>query len=355
MSTNAGSWLEMDSISGTIFGTPDNDDVGSYELEVSVVDVAGRGASQNFTLTVNNVAPEILTTDVETCVAWTLYMNDYDSTDDGQGAVWSMESDAAWLNPMDSEYGLLYGMPRNADSGTYWVNVSVDDGNGGTDYRNFTLTVLVDTDLDGIPDTTDPDDDNDGTPDVLDAFPLDPSESVDTDGDGIGDNADRDDDNDGWSDIVEIIGGTDPLDNTSMPGDEDNDGIGDFMDPDYLTRVEYHNVTVNRTIWHNITKNITKNVTIGVRDEDTDGDGWNDSVEIVAGTDPLDATSEPEDADGDGIADFMDSDMMGKGGVVKGREVPMWAYLSLVVAIVLGLLVLLLLLRSRGELLNREE
>lgn len=48
----------------------------------------------------------------------------------------------------------------------------------------------VDFDKDGIPDSTDDDDDNDGVTDVNDVFPLDDSESNDIDSDGVGDNAD---------------------------------------------------------------------------------------------------------------------------------------------------------------------
>ena len=94
-----------------------------------------------------------------------------------------------------------------------------------------------------------PDQDGDGVPDIWDAFPSDPNESVDTDNDGIGNNADTDDDNDGLSDEDEIVAGTDPLlpdtdgdsfldgsDNCpaiSNPSqqDTDNDGIGDACDP----------------------------------------------------------------------------------------------------------------------------
>jgi len=47
----------------------------------------------------------------------------------------------------------------------------------------------------------DSDDDDDGVEDSLDAFPLDPNESLDTDGDGLGNNADLDDDNDGVADL----------------------------------------------------------------------------------------------------------------------------------------------------------
>ena len=48
-----------------------------------------------------------------------------------------------------------------------------------------------------------PDGDGDKVPDVIDAFPADPTEWVDTDGDGIGNNADPDDDNDGIPDIID--------------------------------------------------------------------------------------------------------------------------------------------------------
>ena len=59
------------------------------------------------------------------------------------------------------------------------------------------------------------DSDNDGVPDITDAFPFDPNESVDTDGDGTGNNADTDDDNDGQSDEAEIACGSNPLDAAS--------------------------------------------------------------------------------------------------------------------------------------------
>ena len=53
------------------------------------------------------------------------------------------------------------------------------------------LSLATDFDADDVPDCVDLDDDNDGVEDTVDAFPLDPSESVDTDSDGVGDNADN--------------------------------------------------------------------------------------------------------------------------------------------------------------------
>ena len=42
-----------------------------------------------------------------------------------------------------------------------------------------------------------------------------------------------------------------------------------------------------------------------ILENDSDGDGWTDAEEIVAGTDPADAT-DPWDSDGDGIADYLE-------------------------------------------------
>ena len=71
--------------------------------------------------------------------------------------------------------------------------------------------IELDTDLDGLGDLADADDDNDGVEDSSDDFPLDASESVDTDGDGLGNNADLDDDDDTFTDEEELADGTDPL------------------------------------------------------------------------------------------------------------------------------------------------
>lgn len=84
---------------------------------------------------------------------------------------------------------------------------------------------LIDTDGDGMPDATDPDDDNDGTLDDDDAFPLDSTEIADNDEDGIGNNADTDDDNDGISDELELANGLNPLDASDASADLDGDGV----------------------------------------------------------------------------------------------------------------------------------
>jgi len=121
-------------------------------------------------------------------------------------------------------------------SPAYYLQTQVHvcfDANGWTDlkaafdnpYENTfwrpgrqTQVDCADSDLDGVLNFDDSDDDNDGVRDNEDAFPLDPSETLDTDGDGIGNNADIDDDGDQVSDIEEIELGTDPLDPHSCFG-----------------------------------------------------------------------------------------------------------------------------------------
>jgi hypothetical protein len=77
--------------------------------------------------------------------------------------------------------------------GEHTIGLSVDDGNGGTDYDEVTITVKSDRDGDGVPDDED-------------AFPDDPAEWADTDGDGVGDNADQNDNSDLRESVV--VGGS---------------------------------------------------------------------------------------------------------------------------------------------------
>ena len=88
--------------------------------------------------------------------------------------------------------------------------------------------VLEDCDNDGIPNNSDPDDDNDGVLDDDDLYPCDPTQFADTDGDGIGDGDDIDDDNDGILDVYEdTAAGDDDIDNDGIVNSKDLDSDGD--------------------------------------------------------------------------------------------------------------------------------
>ena len=146
-----------------------------------------------------------------------------------------------------------------------------------------------DFDGDSLGDTCDTDDDNDGVNDVDDAFPFDSSEDTDTDLDGIGNNADEDDDGDGLSDDSDDC----PLDILGQI-DSDGDGVCDYTDafPNDPNEIED---TDGDGIGNNA-------------DTDDDNDGFSDDAELEAGTDPLDAQSNPNrDSDGDGVIDREDA------------------------------------------------
>jgi len=154
--------------------------------------------------------------------------------------------------------------------------------------EDFTLFRLADLD---------PDDDDDGVPDVADAFPLDPAESVDTDADGIGNNADTDDDGDNVSDNDDVF----PLDATESV-DTDADGIGNNSDEDDDGdgRIDRRDAfPLDRTEQFDTDRDGIGNN----RDRDDDGDKVNDAHDLF----PLDAR-ESSDADLDGIGDNADTD-----------------------------------------------
>ena len=150
MTKNA-TWLEMNGSTGNLSGTPDNTEVGSFWVDLKVTDGFGRSDEHNFTIVVANTPPVIQTTNVLTATEDQLYSVDYNSSDDGQGTItWSMQTNAsAWLS-LNATSGNLTGNPINADVGQYYVNITVNDGNGGTDSTNFTLTVLNVNDRPGI-------------------------------------------------------------------------------------------------------------------------------------------------------------------------------------------------------------
>ena len=154
----------------------------------------------------------------------------------------------------------------------------------------------VDTDGDGIPDST-PDSDDDGIPDHRDAFPFDATETKDSDLDGIGNNADAfpfdanetvDSDDDGVGDNSDVF----PNDSNET-ADSDGDGVGDNGDA-------FPN-DANETL-DSDNDGVGDNTDVFPNDEsesaDSDGDGVGDNADAF----PNDS-SETKDSDGDGVGD----------------------------------------------------
>jgi hypothetical protein len=139
--TTDAAWLRFNASNNRLEGTPDNGDVGTYNVTLNASNDWGSSDEHIFQIIVNNVPPVILTADKTAATEDVTYVNDYASDDDGQGAIsWHLASNASWLK-LNVTTGNLTGLPLNNDVGKYWANVSVDDGNGGRDSANFTVTV----------------------------------------------------------------------------------------------------------------------------------------------------------------------------------------------------------------------
>ena len=233
----------------------------------------------------------------------------------------------------------------------------------GNDAFPFDVGEYVDTDLDGIGNNADPDDDGDGEPDSTDAFPLISAEQKDLDGDGIGDRGDSDidgdtitngsfssgnyndpadpvfagndafpfqmlattdtdgdglpntggptpdDDDDGDVDIGGLPDATDafPLDPNEWL-DTDGDGVGNNADADddndgIVDGNDAFPLDINEYLNTDATHPTNSDLIGDNADTDDDGDGVLDADDRY----PLNA-NEQKDSDGDGVGDNSDSD-----------------------------------------------
>jgi hypothetical protein len=145
MVTNAG-WLKINSANGVVLGTPLNDDANmTYDVNVTVTDGNGGSTWREYSLFVFNAndEPSISTNNVLSTDEDALYNVDYNAEDvdpTNDTMTWALETNAGWLS-IDSATGVVSGTPENNHVGTYDVNISVNDGNQGTDYTVFELEV----------------------------------------------------------------------------------------------------------------------------------------------------------------------------------------------------------------------
>ena len=146
------------------------------------------------------------------------------------------------------------------------------------------------------------DSDEDDVADVLDAFPLDPSETTDSDGDGVGDNADvfPDDPTEAFDTDGDGIGNNADL-------NDDGDAFLDVDDQCPLTPLALINA-IDEFGCHESELDTDGDSITNDIDTDDDGDGVEDNLDAF----PLDA-SETLDTDADGIGNNADTDDDGDG------------------------------------------
>ncbi|NND12250.1 MAG: DUF11 domain-containing protein, partial [Flavobacteriaceae bacterium] len=112
---------------------------------------------------------------------------------------WTDSCGGTFSDPFDTSV-TYYPNPSIVDQERCFITFNVTDSCGRTNFRSFSILVTNDTDDDGIPNSSDLDDDNDG---ILDSIEENGDPLRDTDNDGIFDRLDLDADGDGILDIVE--------------------------------------------------------------------------------------------------------------------------------------------------------
>jgi len=346
-------WTFTDVTTKTLFGekpTYTFNMPGVYTITLNVTDAAGNWAIDTVVITVLDVTKPVADAGPDQTVTEDalITFNGSQSSDnvDIIKYTWAFtDVTPKTLSGKNPTY--LFTTP-----GTYIVTLTVEDAAGNNATHAFSLIVLLDTDGDGTPDVTDPDDDNDGINDYEDAFPLDPTETVDKDGDGIGNNADTDDDNDGVLDINDAF----PLDPTESV-DTDGDGVGDNADtdddndqvPDAQDAFPLDPLESLDTDGDGIGNNA---------DTDDDDDGIPDVWEIDNGLDPLDAQDASLDTDNDGLINLQeylqnkDPNVYDAEAIRKPRSVYIVAEVAVAAAAVTAVTAALASLGGLGQAFN---
>ncbi len=303
------------------FDPSDIDGPGQTTVGVQVTDINEEVSTDQATINVLNVAPEIVSEPNEVANVGQQYRYILDIED--PGAQW----DPLSFRLVEGPPGMTLNIegvvtwtpfPNDLDQ-TYSVEVEIDDNDGGFGGQSWQLTVFApDLDGDNVPDADDncvrvpnpeqldndndargdlcdDDDDNDGVEDLADNCPrLANPEQLNNDNDDAGDACDADDDNDFVPDEEDNC----PL--TTNPGqvDSDDDGIGDACANDEDSDRVPNDVDNCPQVRNTNQLDTDDDGQGDACDDDDDNDGLLDGQEANRMTNPL----EP-DTDNDGLTD----------------------------------------------------
>ncbi|WP_436322591.1 Ig-like domain-containing protein [Vibrio cidicii] len=144
--TNKPAWASFDAATGTLSGTPSNDDVGTYAgIVITVSDGSATATLNTFSIVVNNVndAPSIsgtpaLTVNEDSAYRFAPQAGDVDSS----SLSFSISNKPTWAS-FNTATGVLSGTPANEHVGTTEnIVITVSDGELSTSLAAFNLTVI---------------------------------------------------------------------------------------------------------------------------------------------------------------------------------------------------------------------
>ncbi|MEX3074365.1 Ig-like domain-containing protein [Vibrio alginolyticus] len=132
---------------GSLTGTPTNDDVGEVSITLTVTDVGGLTGSQQFTIEISdtNDAPYFTSEPVTTATQGKAYSYTINTADPdvGDTRAISIANKPEWLTFTDHEDGTgsLTGKPTNDDVGEVSITLTVTDAGGLTGSQQFTIEI----------------------------------------------------------------------------------------------------------------------------------------------------------------------------------------------------------------------
>ncbi|MDF4837074.1 tandem-95 repeat protein [Vibrio parahaemolyticus] len=144
--TNKPAWVSFDAATGTLSGTPSNDDVGTYAgIVITVSDGSATATLNTFSIVVNNVndAPSIsgtpaLTVNEDSTYRFAPQAGDVDSS----SLSFSISNKPTWAS-FNTATGVLSGTPANEHVGTTEnIVITVSDGELSASLAAFNLTVI---------------------------------------------------------------------------------------------------------------------------------------------------------------------------------------------------------------------
>ncbi|MCS6096591.1 Ig-like domain-containing protein [Shewanella baltica] len=138
-------WATFNPTTGTLSGTPSNQDVGiTNSIVISVSDGTLSASLPAFNLSVVNIndAPTISSTAITVATQDAAYSYTFAASDTDVGDVltFSAVTKPSWLS-FNAATGVLSGTPSNADLGAHQVTLRVTDTDGLTAEQSFTITV----------------------------------------------------------------------------------------------------------------------------------------------------------------------------------------------------------------------